>query len=196
MSIIIFNWFICWLIGSKTYESRDKGQEPLSGFICSSSCLLRHATLFSVEGRPCIASCGLSDYLTATTIMARHPTELRENLRHSSNNRGNRLYVPFLQQWECFAIIAKLSVWRLFKIIHDGEAGKLKDSRTEYNFDLLKRETKEPAACCWTSSNSDHIHRTLTSIIACGTVKRGISLSLLNPISEEDNPKHYFSLRW
>lgn len=38
--------------------------------------------------------------------------------------------------------------YELFKMIHDGEAGKLKDSRTEYNFDLLKRETKEPAACC------------------------------------------------
>ena len=32
-------------------------------------------------------------------------TELSENLRHSSNNRRNLLYVPFLQYWACFAII-------------------------------------------------------------------------------------------
>ena len=62
-------------------------------------------------------------------------TELSENLRHSSNNRRNLLYVPFLQYWACFAIIR---IWKLFKMIQAGETGKLKDSRTEYNFNLLK----------------------------------------------------------
>ena len=43
-------------------------------------------------------------WVITSCINALRSTELSENLRHSSNNRRN-LYVPFLQYWECFAII-------------------------------------------------------------------------------------------
>ena len=73
-------------------------------------------------------------WVITSRVNALRSTELSENLRHSSNNRRNLLYVPFLQYWECFAIILTLSVCKLFKMIQAGETVKLKDSRTVYNF--------------------------------------------------------------
>ena len=55
---------------------------------------------------------------------------------------------PFYNNENALQSLRSCQYERVFKMIHDGEAGKLKDSRTKYNFDLLKRETKEPAACC------------------------------------------------
>ena len=72
-------------------------------------------------------------WVITSRVNALRSTELSENLRHSSNNRRNLLYVPFLQYWECFAIIrcqyVSYSKWyKPVKLIN------LKDSRTEYNF--------------------------------------------------------------